>query len=76
MIESTPANASGDAEARAVGRVDQRRALSEMSVRLWAISQELGDSRTDVAELCEDAHELEAVARHIRSLTQPCWPSA
>jgi hypothetical protein len=40
-------------------RLDQRRALDEMSIRVWAISRDLGNSGTANAELCEDAHELE-----------------
>jgi hypothetical protein len=68
MSAETPT--SRDAVAGAAAQLDQRRTLDEMSIRLWAISRDLGNSETTNAELCEDAHELEVVARQIRSLVR------
>ena len=68
MSAGTPTSRA--AVAGAAAQLDQRRALYEMSIRLWAISRDLGNSGTANAELCEDAHELEVVARQIRSLVR------
>jgi len=62
------AAAATAADAQVSVRVNRRRALGEISVRLAALSHKLGDSRVRSDELCEDAAEVEAVARRIRRL--------
>jgi hypothetical protein len=58
----------GDAPARP----DRRRALEEISVRLWAIGHALGDPAATAGELCEDAEELRAAAGRIQRLAASC----
>jgi hypothetical protein len=72
MSAGTPARGTGVPEPQTPDRLGRRQALDHISVRLWAISHNVGDPSISAAELCEDAEELGAVARRIQRLVKRC----
>jgi hypothetical protein len=72
MSAGTPTRGTGAPEPQAPDRLGWRQALDDISVRLWAVSHNVGDPGISAAELCEDAEELGAVARRIQRLVGRC----
>jgi hypothetical protein len=72
MSAGTPTGGTGVPEPQAPDRLGWRQALDDISVRLWAVSHNVGDPSISAAELCEDAEELGAVARRIQRLVGRC----